>query len=106
MPCAPFDFLAPILPPLGATHLGGLDRLALDADGTRGGLAPRLHAGLFTQCLDQFFPCPIVAPLGKIVIDGAFGEQIVWQHIPLAATPVEIEDRIEGSVSKVEIDWD
>src|SRR5262249_17384553 len=38
---------------------------------------------------------PIVAPLGKIVIDGTFGQQIVGQHIPLAATPVEIKDRIE-----------
>ena len=91
MPLAPFDFLAAVIPTLGATHLGGLDRLAIDAHGTGGGLAPRLHAGPLTQCLDHFFPCPVVAPLGKIVIDGAFGQQIMRQHIPLAATPVEIE---------------
>ena len=95
MPLAPVDLLAAIIPTLGTTHLGGLDRLAIDADGTRRGLAPRLHAGLLTQCLDHFFPCPIVAPLAKIVIDGAFGQQIVGEHIPLAATAVEIEQRIE-----------
>ena len=51
MPLASLDVLAPIIPPLGATHLGGLDRWALDADGTRGGRAPCLHAGLFAQAL-------------------------------------------------------
>jgi len=74
MPLTPFDFLAAILPALGATHLGGLYRLSLDANGARGGLAPCLHAGLFAQGFDQFFPGTIVAPLGKGVIDGAFGE--------------------------------
>ena len=74
MPFTPCDFLAAILPTLGATHLGGLARWALDADGARGGLAPCLHAGLFAQGFDQFFPGPIIAPLGKGVIDGAFGE--------------------------------
>src|SRR6266852_8043190 len=95
MPLAPFDFLASVISTIGATHLGRLDRLAIDTDGAWCGLAPRLHTGPFTQCLDHFFPCPIVTPLGKIVIDGTFGKQIVWQHIPLAATPVEIKDRIE-----------
>src|SRR5262245_27451250 len=95
MPLAPFDFLAPVIPTLRAAYLGGLDRCAIDSDGARRGLAPRLHAGLLTQCLDHFCPCPIVAPLGTVVIDGAFGQQIMGQHIPLAATPVEIEQCIE-----------
>ena len=82
MPLAPVDLLAAIIPTLGTTHLGGLDRLAIDADGARRGLAPRLHAGLLTQCLDHFSPCPVVAPLGKVVIDSAFGQQIVGKHIP------------------------
>jgi hypothetical protein len=54
-----------------------------------------LHAGLFAQGFDQFVPGPIVAPLGKGVIDSAFGESIVRQPIPLAAAPVEREQRIE-----------
>src|SRR2546428_8573075 len=39
MPLASFDFLAPIIPARGASHLGGLDRLTLDARGTAHGLA-------------------------------------------------------------------
>ena len=74
MPCTPFDFLAAILSTLGATHLGGLDRLTLGADGARRGLTPCVHAGLFAQCFDPFFPGPIGAPWGKGGIDGAFGE--------------------------------
>ncbi len=95
MPLTPFDVLAAILPTLGAPDLGGLDRLAIDARGTGGGLAPRCHTNSFAQGLDHLGPCPIVAPLGKGVIDGAFGESIVRQHIPLAAAPVEREQRIE-----------
>jgi hypothetical protein len=30
MPLAPVDFLAAIIPALGTSHLGGLDRLAID----------------------------------------------------------------------------
>ena len=45
MPLAPVDFLAPIIAALGASHLGGLDRLTIDARGTGGGFAPRFHAG-------------------------------------------------------------
>lgn len=95
MAFTPFDLFAAIIPPLGSTHLGGLDRLAIDADGARGGLAPGLYTDLFAQGFDQFFPGPIVAPLGKVVIDGTFGESIVRQHIPLAAAPVEREQCIE-----------
>src|SRR6516165_7568074 len=35
------------------------------------------------------------SPLGKVVIDGAFGQHIMGQHIPLAATPVEREQCLE-----------
>jgi len=48
MPLAPLDFLAPVIPALRAPHLGGLHRLAIDADSARRRRAPRLHAGLFT----------------------------------------------------------
>src|SRR6266852_1314940 len=95
MPLAPVDFLAAIIPALGAPDLGGLDRLAIDARGTRGGLTPRFPARAFAQGLDHLGPCPVVAPLGKVVIDSAFGQQIMRQHVPLTPTPVEIENRIE-----------
>ena len=53
MALAPVDFLAAIIPALGTSHLGGLDRLAITAGGTRGGLAPCCHAVAFSQGLDQ-----------------------------------------------------
>src|SRR5215471_17888653 len=56
----------------------------------------RLHAGLLTPCLDHFCPSPVVTPLGKVVRDGACGQHILGQHIPLAATPVERAQRMEG----------
>src|SRR5919198_244273 len=95
MPLASFNFLAPIVPALGASHLGGLDRLAIDARGTRGRLAPRRPAGAFAPGLDQLGPGPVIAPLRKVVIDRALGQQIMRQHVPLAPTPVQIEKRIE-----------
>jgi hypothetical protein len=41
------DFFAPVLAALRAADLRGLDRLTLDADGTRRGLPACGHAGLF-----------------------------------------------------------
>src|SRR5438093_4704040 len=95
MPLAPFDFLAAIIPTFRAPNLGGLDRLAIDARGTRGGLTPRFHARAFTQGLDHLGPCPVVAPLGKVLIGSALGQQIMRQHVPLAPAPVKIENRIK-----------
>src|SRR5947208_923970 len=83
------------LPHPAAPVLGGLDRLAINARGTGGGLAPRCHTRAFAQGLDYFGPCPVVAPLGKVVIDRALGQHIMRQHVPLAPAPVEIENRIE-----------
>src|SRR5262245_9191672 len=95
MALAPFDFLAAILPALGASHLGGLDRLALDARGTGGGLAPCGHTGAFAQGLDHLGPGPVVAPLRKGVIDGARGQPIMREHVPLAPAPVQRKKRVE-----------
>src|SRR2546428_2510198 len=95
MPLAPVDFLAAILPALRPSSLGGLDRLALDARGTGGGLAPGFHPSPLAQGPDQLRPCPLVTPLGTIVIDGTFGQHIMRQQIPLAATSVQGEQRIQ-----------
>ena len=95
MPLASFDFLAPIIPARGASHLGGLDRLPLDAGGTGCGLAPRCHAGTCTQGLHHLGPRPVVAPLGKVVRGGALGQSIVREHIPLTAAPIQGENCIE-----------
>jgi hypothetical protein len=95
MPLAPVDFLAAILAALRSSHLGGLDRLALNARGAGCGLTPCFHTSLLTQCFDQFGPRPVVAPLGKVVIDGTLGEQIVGQHLPLTTTPIQGEKRVQ-----------
>src|SRR4029434_7152175 len=63
MPLTSLDLLAAIIPPLGAAHLGGLDRLTLNACGTGRGLASCRHPRPLAEVLDQ--PCagPIVSPL-------------------------------------------
>src|SRR5712691_4343079 len=95
MPLAPVDLLAAIIPPLGASHLGGLDGLTINAHGAGRGLAPHGHTSPLAQGLDYLGPCPIVAPLDKVVIDGTLGQQIVRQHIPLAATAIQVEQCIQ-----------
>src|SRR5215468_1536620 len=95
MPLAPVNLLATIIPPLRASHLGRLDRLTVDAHDTRRGRAPSSYTRPLAQPLDQLGPCPIVAPLHKIIIDGTLGQQIVRQHLPLAATAVQVEQRIQ-----------
>src|SRR5262245_45717746 len=92
---APVDLLAAILAALRPSPLGGLDRLTIDAGGPGGRLAPRFHTGPLAQGPDQFRPCPIVTPLGKRVIDGTLGQQIMRHHIPLTAPSVEREQCIQ-----------
>src|SRR5258708_7358559 len=94
MPLAPVDFLAAILPALRPSSLGGLDRLALDARGTGGGLAPGFQTSPLAQGRPAS-PMSIVTPLGKIVIDGTLGQHIMRQQIPWAATSVQGEQRIQ-----------
>src|SRR5215831_6750088 len=95
MALAPLHFLAAIIAALRASHLGGLDRLTVDARGTRGGFAPRCHAGPLAQGRDYLVPGPVVAPLGKGVIRSALGQQIVRQHIPLTAAAIQVPQGIE-----------
>jgi len=57
VPLAPIDFLAAIVPTLWAAHLGGLNRLAIDARGAGRGLAPGFHTSPLAQGLDQLGPC-------------------------------------------------
>ena len=77
MPLAPFDFLAAIIATLGPPHLGRLDRLTIDARRTRRGLTPGCYTRLLAQRLDDLGPCAVIAPLGKVVIHSALGQQIM-----------------------------
>src|SRR5215475_4030869 len=95
MALASLDFVATVIPPLGAPHLGGLNGLTVDARGTGGGLAPRCYTRAFAQGLNHLGPGPVVALLRKVVIDRALGQQIMRQHVPLTPAPVQKTKRVE-----------
>src|SRR5712691_6650703 len=94
-PLTPLACLAALLPTLGATPLGALDRLARDAEGARGGLTPCWPTALCAPCCDPCCPGPIGAPWGNGVRDGALGKEIVRPPSPWAAAPVERAQRLE-----------
>src|SRR6185503_3250065 len=95
MPLAPLDFLPPVVAACFPTDLCGLHRLTIDARRAGGGLPPRFSAYALPQGGKDLGPAPVIAPLREIVIDAAFGQQVMRQHLPLAATPVQIQERIE-----------
>src|ERR1700746_2739142 len=95
MPLAPLDFLASIVAPGLAPDLCGLYRLTVDTRSAGGGLSPRFPAHPLPQGSQYLGPGPIITPLCKIVIDAAFRQQVMRQHLPLAATPIQIQERIE-----------
>src|SRR5262249_26163160 len=69
------DLLAAVIPALPST-LGGFHRLPINTSGTwcrlvRGGL---LLSHLLAQGVHHVLPRPIVSPLRKILIGGAFGK--------------------------------
>ncbi len=70
MPLAAVDFLAAILPPLGASHFGGLARWALDARRAGGKFALMVTGpprGLPPMVYLSALPCPVarVPPQGR-----------------------------------------
>lgn len=95
MPLPPLDFLAAVVTALLAADLGRLHRLAVDADGTGSRFAAFRGANLAAERIDHVLPGAVVAPLGEVVVDGALGEQVVGEHVPLAARPVEVKDGID-----------
>src|SRR5271170_5628273 len=99
MPLSPSDFLAAVITPLAA-HLRGLDTLAVNAGCARCCLARPIIGAflphLLAQRIHEALPGPILAPPAEILVDGALGQQVVRQHTPLTARPIEIETRIEN----------
>src|SRR5215510_13322551 len=90
------DFLAAVIPSLPAT-LGGFHRLTINTGSTwcrllRGGL---VLSDLLAQRVHHMLPRPIVSPLRKILISGAFRKQVVRQHVPLATSAVEVQDGVD-----------
>src|SRR5215471_9973893 len=95
MALAPRDVFAPVLPPLGAPHLGGRDGWTVDARDTGGGLTSRCDARAFAPGRDHLGPGPVIAPRRTIVRDRARGQQSLRQHVPLTPAPVQITKRVE-----------
>jgi len=90
----PGELLAPVVAP-AVGDLGGLDRLAIDAPGTRAGLLPGGDPDLPAEGVEDLLPGPVVPPLGEVVVHRALGRQVVGQHVPLAAGAADVEDGIE-----------
>src|SRR5512135_3555183 len=94
MSLPPVDLLARIIASLPTT-LGALDRLAVDIRDPRRRLASLGHAQLLPQGVGDPLPGAIVAPLGEGVVDGALGQQVVRQQLPLAAGAGLVQQGIE-----------
>src|SRR6266567_3557874 len=79
----------------GAAHLAGLDRLRVD-DGGAGRFFPAAgFTNLATQGIDELHPGLVLLPGYEVIPDRALGEQIVRQHVPLAARPRLIEQGVD-----------
>src|SRR5262249_19070766 len=79
-----------------ASALGGLHRLTINARRTRRRLPSRFPPDPLPQDRQHLGPCPVIAPLGEIVIPAAFGQHVMREHLPLAATAVQIQERVES----------
>src|SRR3954452_18839100 len=95
MPFPPIDLLAPVVALL-TTDLGGFDRLTVDVGDPGCRFAPRSHPDLGAQGIDHPLPSAVIAPLGEVVIDGALGQEVVRQHVPLAAGAGLIAEGVEN----------
>ena len=92
---AALDLLGSVESTLRATHLGGLDRLAIDARSAWRGLAPRRDAHTLTQGRQHPVQRPVIAPLREILVRRAFRLQVMRHHVPLAAAAHQVQDRVD-----------
>src|ERR1700751_584469 len=95
MPLAAFDFLPSIIVPVLAADFSRLHRLTVDARGTGSRLPACFPPHSLPQGCEDLAPRPTIAPLREIVVHAAFGEQVMRKHVPLAATAVQIQERVE-----------
>src|SRR6185312_4093600 len=91
---ATLDLLAGVVAAWTA-HFRGLDRLAIDVSDAGRRLPPLALADLRTQSVQESLPGPILLPSIEVVADGALGEQVVREIIPLAAGAGFVEEGIE-----------
>src|SRR5262245_43506592 len=94
MAFSPVNLLAAIVATLAAS-LGRLHRLTVDAGSAGSRIPARFGACLSTQVIHHLLPGAVVPPTGEVIVDGALGQKIVRQHVPLATRPVEVQDRVD-----------
>ena len=98
---APADLLARIVADGLATLLGAFDALAVE-DGRSGrGLASFGDADLHPQTLVELLPQATLAPGREVIEHRGLGRKVLWQHTPLTAASIDVEDRVEDHSSGV-----
>src|SRR2546423_15023521 len=94
MALAAVDLLVAVVAALAA-HLGRLDALRVDAAGAGGPLPGGLATDLAAQGVDDLLPGAVMLPGDEVVPDGALGQQVVRQVVPLHAGPRLVEQRVD-----------
>ena len=90
----PGDLLAAIMTPR-TPDLAPLDRLAVDRGDPRCRVVASGDPDLSDQGVLDLVPGAVVPPVSEVVVDGALGGEVVGEHIPLATSPVDVEDGVE-----------
>ena len=90
-----FDLLATIVTPLLSAHPGGLGRLGVHYPSARFGVALESNTQAFADRAIHPLPSAVDAPSSEVVKDGLPRREVVGQKAPRAATPQDVEDRIE-----------
>jgi hypothetical protein len=94
VPLPPRDLLAAVVAPL-APECGGLDGPRVDHRDPRRRLPAGGLADPGPQRVEDRLPGAVVTPAGEVAGHRALGEQVVGEHVPLAAGAVEVEQRVE-----------
>src|SRR5947209_4959391 len=80
---------------MNATEFRRFYGLRVDGASARSLFSSGSHADLLAQGIDQTLPGAVIPPAQEVVIDSTLGQQVMRQHVPLAARAVLIEQGIE-----------
>src|SRR5262245_54997840 len=83
------------------TDAGGSNRLAVDNASTRLGVAADTGAKLLTEDSVQVLPRAVQTPQAEVVICRLPRRELMWQQPPCAATPHNVEDRVQDLANRV-----
>jgi hypothetical protein len=103
MPLATGDLLAAVVAALLAPF-GAFDALAVDAGGAGRRLSASRQANFDPQAGDDTVPGSVRDPGAKVVVDRFPGREVAWQHAPLTARPIQIQQSVNDG-SQVGLAW-